>query len=324
MEGGGARAGRETRSGRTRLSRNAESDLDDSDDGEIMNTTKRKGRILSDDSEFDGEGGADAEMEDNDDDEEEEEEESENDNEGDGNEEEDKLEDEDDAPSRATRSRHVAQELHGKRLSESESNRGQSATGKIKSKYFQNGEEGAAWAVQAAQTVRALLKNKECDTYFSEPVDAKKLGIPDYFKVIKHPMDLGTILGNIKSDAYKSFSDFKDDVVLTFDNAMRYNPPGNYVHGLAAKFKKRFLELCEQDAVLCPLLQPERGESPVRVSDAADGFLAMKMARWPTETPTAQPTVAVSAGVMRSERWQTLMQAVAEQGGEMLLTNLVP
>lgn len=28
---------------------------------------------------------------------------------------------------------------------------------------------------------------------FLEPVDAEALGIPDYYQVIKHPMDLGTI-----------------------------------------------------------------------------------------------------------------------------------
>lgn len=28
---------------------------------------------------------------------------------------------------------------------------------------------------------------------FEEPVDPVKLGLPDYFDVIKHPMDLGTV-----------------------------------------------------------------------------------------------------------------------------------
>ena len=93
-------------------------------------------------------------------------------------------------------------------------------------------------------------------------MDAKRLGLTDYFDVIKRPMDLGTIQTNLKRHSYKSFLEYRDDVVLTFDNAMQYNPPDNYVHGLAAKCKKRFLELCEQDSTLYQLLHPGSGENP--------------------------------------------------------------
>lgn len=33
----------------------------------------------------------------------------------------------------------------------------------------------------------------QCRWIFEEPVDPVKLGLPDYFDVIKRPMDLGTI-----------------------------------------------------------------------------------------------------------------------------------
>ncbi|CAL1410473.1 unnamed protein product [Linum trigynum] len=73
---------------------------------------------------------------------------------------------------------------------------------------------------------------------FSEPVDPVKLMIPDYFTVISHPMDLGTIKSKLSKNAYASTEEFAADVRLTFDNAMLYNPPSNPVHQQA-------LELCE-------------------------------------------------------------------------------
>ncbi|KAE8718193.1 Transcription factor GTE8 [Hibiscus syriacus] len=68
---------------------------------------------------------------------------------------------------------------------------------------------------------------------FNQPVDIVKLNIPDYFNVIKHPMDLGTVKKKIALGAYGSPFEFHDDVKLTFSNAMTYNPPGNDVHIMA-------------------------------------------------------------------------------------------
>ncbi|XP_045803462.1 transcription factor GTE10-like isoform X1 [Trifolium pratense] len=75
---------------------------------------------------------------------------------------------------------------------------------------------------------------------FNAPVDIVKLNIPDYFTVIKHPMDLGTVKSKLTSGKYSSPIDFAADVRLTFSNAMTYNPPGNDVHGIAATLSKAF------------------------------------------------------------------------------------
>jgi len=39
---------------------------------------------------------------------------------------------------------------------------------------------------------------------FHEPVDAEKLGIPDYFDIVKQPMDLGTVKQRLQSNYYTS------------------------------------------------------------------------------------------------------------------------
>ncbi|XP_008799966.2 transcription factor GTE9-like [Phoenix dactylifera] len=89
----------------------------------------------------------------------------------------------------------------------------------------------------------ALLKRLMAHQYgwvFNTPVDVVKLNLPDYFQIIKHPMDLGTIKRKIASGAYSSLWGFVSDVRLTFTNAMTYNPPGNDVHIMADVMSKFF------------------------------------------------------------------------------------
>ncbi|XP_024973772.1 transcription factor GTE9-like isoform X2 [Cynara cardunculus var. scolymus] len=104
-----------------------------------------------------------------------------------------------------------------------------------------------------AGTFSPLLK-KQCENLlkklmshqhgwvFNKPVDVVALKIPDYFNVIKNPMDLGTIKEKLGSGKYSSPLEFLADVRLTFSNAMTYNPPGNHVH-LMADVLSKFFEL---------------------------------------------------------------------------------
>ncbi|KAL0441942.1 UNVERIFIED_CONTAM: Transcription factor GTE10 [Sesamum radiatum] len=75
---------------------------------------------------------------------------------------------------------------------------------------------------------------------FSEPVDIVKHKIPDYFNVIKHPMDLGTVKKKLLSGQYSSPMGFAADVRLTFKNALTYNPAGHDVHVMAEVMSKYF------------------------------------------------------------------------------------
>ncbi|KAG2659596.1 hypothetical protein PVAP13_1KG369800 [Panicum virgatum] len=75
---------------------------------------------------------------------------------------------------------------------------------------------------------------------FNVPVDVVKLQIPDYFDIIKTPMDLGTVQKKLESGSYRSPSDFAADVRLTFNNAMAYNPRGHAVHDMAIQLNKMF------------------------------------------------------------------------------------
>lgn len=68
---------------------------------------------------------------------------------------------------------------------------------------------------------------------FNTPVDVKKLGLRDYYTIVKHPMDLGTVKSRLSKNMYKSPRDFADDVRLTFTNAMLYNPKEQDAHKMA-------------------------------------------------------------------------------------------
>ncbi|EKX52032.1 hypothetical protein GUITHDRAFT_43993, partial [Guillardia theta CCMP2712] len=76
---------------------------------------------------------------------------------------------------------------------------------------------------------------------FLDPVDPVELNIPDYFEVIKNPMDLQEdipflylLLHSCLTSSPFSY------VLLTFDNAMLYNPADNAIHQLAIKMRKFF------------------------------------------------------------------------------------
>ena len=72
--------------------------------------------------------------------------------------------------------------------------------------------------------------------------DAVKLGIPEYPKVIKKPMDLSTIKKKLDAGEYHSPDRFRDDFKLMIKNCMTFNPPGNPVHEAGKSLQSLFDE----------------------------------------------------------------------------------
>ncbi|KAL6960461.1 hypothetical protein U1Q18_038224 [Sarracenia purpurea var. burkii] len=108
---------------------------------------------------------------------------------------------------------------------------------------FQSVHGASAPSTMWMKQCEALLKKLMQHQYgwvFNTPVDVVKLNIPDYFTVIKHPMDLGKIKDKIASSEYSRPVDFVADIRLTFSNAMTFNPPGNDVHIMADTLSKFF------------------------------------------------------------------------------------
>jgi hypothetical protein len=76
---------------------------------------------------------------------------------------------------------------------------------------------------------------------FQTPVDAKKLNIPDYHKIIKHPMDFGTIKKRLENHYYFTAKECIKDFNTVFTNCYVYNKAGEDIVVMAQTLEKLFL-----------------------------------------------------------------------------------
>ena len=90
------------------------------------------------------------------------------------------------------------------------------------------------------------LMSKDTFKWFCSPVDAEKLGLADYHQIIGTPMDLGTVVDKLKRSAYESIQGVFDDIELTFQNAIHYNPRGHAVYRKATDLLDWFQEEFER------------------------------------------------------------------------------
>jgi len=99
--------------------------------------------------------------------------------------------------------------------------------------------------------VRSTMRNDR-EGWFLQPVDADRLGLVNYHEVIKQPMDLGTVLRKLEEGKYTTPDEAADDVRITFNNAITFNPPGNAVHlsakRLLASFEGQMRKFAQQSA----------------------------------------------------------------------------
>jgi len=83
--------------------------------------------------------------------------------------------------------------------------------------------------LESCKSVLTAVMNHRFGFPFLQPVDPVALNIPDYFDVIKHPMDFGTIRKKLYAGEYEDVADFTADAYLVFSNACTYNHPGTDV-----------------------------------------------------------------------------------------------
>ena len=67
------------------------------------------------------------------------------------------------------------------------------------------------------------LKSYKHSWPFLEPVDAQTLGIPEYYEIVKEPMDLSKVEQKLKSAKYTSPQEFYRDVNLMIKNSYLFN-----------------------------------------------------------------------------------------------------
>jgi hypothetical protein len=76
--------------------------------------------------------------------------------------------------------------------------------------------------------------------WFHKRVDPVKMELPDYFDVVKEPMDLTIIRKRLDGNMYREISTFEADVELVFTNAMLYNEEGTDVYEVAKEMLDKF------------------------------------------------------------------------------------
>ena len=81
---------------------------------------------------------------------------------------------------------------------------------------------------------------------FQVPVDSLRLNLPDYHRIIKKPMDLGTIKKRTENLWYRSAKDCIEDFQTLFTNCYMYNKPGEDVVLMAQTLEKMFLTKVSQ------------------------------------------------------------------------------
>ncbi|GIX97254.1 nucleosome-remodeling factor subunit NURF301 [Caerostris darwini] len=86
--------------------------------------------------------------------------------------------------------------------------------------------------------LKALMTHKHAWP-FMKPVDPVEA--PDYYKVIKEPMDLRTIEQRLNSHAYKKLADFIGDMTKIFDNCRYYNPRSSPFYNCAEMLESFFV-----------------------------------------------------------------------------------
>ncbi|XP_066509565.1 bromodomain-containing protein 3-like isoform X2 [Hoplias malabaricus] len=81
---------------------------------------------------------------------------------------------------------------------------------------------------------------------FYTPVDAIKLNLPDYHKVIKNPMDMGTIKKRLENNYYWTAGECMQDFNTMFTNCYIYNKPTDDIVLMAQALEKIFLQKVAQ------------------------------------------------------------------------------
>lgn len=134
-----------------------------------------------------------------------------------------------------------------------------------------------------AAALRALKRLKDA-SWFLHPVDAVKLNIPDYYHVIKNPMDLSTIDKKHAAQGYFTVDAFVADFDLIVSNCISYNGRDSPFAEMANNLRKQLdkhlqrlppMEVEEYDsyssaAAVLSASQKKSKKSPEKYEENAD------------------------------------------------------
>ncbi|KAF2096904.1 hypothetical protein NA57DRAFT_42649 [Rhizodiscina lignyota] len=98
------------------------------------------------------------------------------------------------------------------------------------------------------EAAEQVLNSLKAETEYAGPFLQKvnKREAPDYYSVIKHPMDIGSMFKKLRGQTYKSKREFVDDLNLIWANCLKYNAdPNHFLRKKALYMRKRSEELLQ-------------------------------------------------------------------------------
>ena len=102
-----------------------------------------------------------------------------------------------------------------------------------------------SWEKIAKKLMNTLWKHRDADL-FHKPVDPEELNIPDYFNIIKNPMDFSTIKRKLSNYSYTNLQEFCNDMGLVFENCYTYNGRKTMIGDMCTRVKKEYDKLFEE------------------------------------------------------------------------------
>ncbi|KAL1510285.1 hypothetical protein AB1Y20_006605 [Prymnesium parvum] len=110
-----------------------------------------------------------------------------------------------------------------------------------KKQKLSSGGDAERLTKQCASVLKAMQKNPNA-VDFLQPVDWKALKLNLYPKMIKHPMDLGTVEQKLNAGRYATTEDFAKDVDQIWENAHIFNQEGSQIYDTATLLRDIFRE----------------------------------------------------------------------------------
>lgn len=95
-------------------------------------------------------------------------------------------------------------------------------------------------ALQVASLLKDRIMTHPSSVPFRRPVNAAALKLKDYHKIVKKPVDLGTIYSRCILGEYCELRDIVRDVFHMVANAKKFNPPGHVVNSMATEVLNLF------------------------------------------------------------------------------------
>ncbi|KAI9597798.1 hypothetical protein BDF19DRAFT_420676 [Syncephalis fuscata] len=115
---------------------------------------------------------------------------------------------------------------------------------------------------------------------FLLPVDPVALGIPNYFAIVKSPMDLTTVKRKLDNGIYTTVKALDTDIRLIFSNCRLFNPPDSWIYGEVKVLEAYYNGLCKRNP-------------PKRLPKSPVTAMAFNTTALSTPPPPAPPSLPV-------------------------------